>query len=213
MADAALVLDVASALRHWSERTGRQPATKVLREAVWFFWQNPRLDRPLIASKYPRSARWSEAAAALALSELSTKGELVIEHIEPMRRVLRWLIYESPSVTDVAEALPQRLQVVVVTREESKRLPDHGSPDERYGAAGLNLREFRPLNEWASVQPVRPSELADLDVGDVFWDHMDRVWTVLEVMPGGLKIDGDERGVQEMTWHALMTLGVRLSPQ
>ncbi len=55
--DARLVTDVARALRAWQASTERPAATKVLREAVRFFWQNPRLKRPVVSGKYPRSAR------------------------------------------------------------------------------------------------------------------------------------------------------------
>src|SRR5215213_3246803 len=53
-ADARLILAVARALRDWRRSTGAQPPTKRLREAVWFFWQQPRLERPLVRRKYPR---------------------------------------------------------------------------------------------------------------------------------------------------------------
>jgi hypothetical protein len=55
-ADAQLVAEVAAALRGWQQRGGGAAATKVLRETGWFYWQNPRLPRPLVAGKYPHSA-------------------------------------------------------------------------------------------------------------------------------------------------------------
>jgi hypothetical protein len=38
--------------------------------------------------------------------------------------------------------------VVVVTTEESKRLPNAGTAMERYAAAGLDLAKLRPLDDW-----------------------------------------------------------------
>lgn len=145
LADAGLVLDVARALRRWRDATGAPPATKILREAVWFFWQRPRLAGRLVRSKYPRGTRWSPAAAALVEAETDLRGRLVIEHLEPMNRVLRWLIDEAREVEEVADALRSRLEVVVVTTEEGKRLPDAGSPEQRYARAGLDLSSFVPL--------------------------------------------------------------------
>jgi hypothetical protein len=150
-ADAQLVLDVAVSLRRWREKTGKEPATKMLREAVWFFWQRPRLDRPLVASKYPRSAPWSEAAADAVLSGVAGKDRLVIEHLTPMNRTLRWLIDDAPTLKAVISELPARLACAVVTKEESAALPDEGSPEERYAAAGLDLAAFRPLEHWRAA--------------------------------------------------------------
>jgi len=35
-----------------------------------------------------------------------------------------------------------------VTKEQSLGLPDAGSPEERYAAAGLDLAAFRSLDDW-----------------------------------------------------------------
>lgn len=217
-ADAQLVVDVAASLRRWRDLTGKQPPTKVLREAVWFFWQQPRLNRPLVASKYPRAAMWSAEAARLALSGHSSKNQLVIEHLEPMNRALRWLIDEAPTVQAVIDSLPRRLACAVVTREQSLALPDVGSPDERYAAAGLDLTTFQPLDDWLETiereRVPKPAELADLAVGDARWDAMGREWTVLEILDNGAVIqhttDDEPR---EFTWHGLMTLGAREEPR
>lgn len=152
-ADAQLISDVAAGLRAWGHSTGEQPALKILREAIWFFWQQPRLERPVVASKYPRSSPWSEEAARLALSGESTKDRLEIEHVEPLKRVARWLIEDAPSVDTVASELPKRVHSVVVTRDEAKRLPDAGTPSERYAHAGLDLTAFRALDDWAGLTP------------------------------------------------------------
>lgn len=128
-----MVCAVSAALRDWRERTERKPATKILRETVWFYWQLPRLERPLVASKYPRRVPWSDDAAAIVLGGKRTGG--------------RWLINEAPGVEEVLAELPDRLECAVVTKEESARLPDVGTPQERYRAVGLDLDRLRSLDE------------------------------------------------------------------
>lgn len=142
-----MVCAVSAALREWRQRTEREPATKILRETVWFYWQFPRLERPLVASKYPRRVPWSDDAAAIVLGGKRTGGRLVIEHVVPFNLTLRWLIDEAPGVDEVLAELPKRLKCAVVTREESARLPDVGTPQERYRAAGLDLDRLRSLDE------------------------------------------------------------------
>ena len=143
-ADARLIMDVARALGAWQASSQRPAATKVLREAVWFFWQKPRLERPLVSGKYPKSARWSREAATIALrGDGQTRDRLVIEHVAPLHRILRRLIDEQSDVGQVAEMLREGLDVVVVIREQSAALTDDGTPDERYRRAGLDLASFR----------------------------------------------------------------------
>lgn len=107
----------------------------------------PRLERPLVASKYPRRVPWSDEAAAIVLGGERTGGRLVIEHVVPFNLTLRWLIYEVPGVEEVLAELPDRLECAVVTKEESARLPDVGTPQERYRAVGLDLDRLRSLDE------------------------------------------------------------------
>jgi hypothetical protein len=45
--DAQLIANVAATLRYWQKDKRRSPATKVLGDAVWFFWQNPRFRAPV----------------------------------------------------------------------------------------------------------------------------------------------------------------------
>jgi hypothetical protein len=56
---------------------------------------------------------------------------LVIEHLAPMHRILRRLIDEQFEVVQVAKMLPEGLDVVVVTREQSSALTDDGTPAVR----------------------------------------------------------------------------------
>lgn len=216
-ADAQLVADIADALRTWQARTGRPAATKVLREAVWFYWQNPRLPRPLINGKYPRAAMWSHDAAEMVLAGAAeARGQLVIEHIEPMSRLLRSLINTPEDAGRVAELLGDGLRVVVVTRAESDALPDSGDPDERYASAGLTLSDFRSLDDWEThlaARVPRPVELEEAVPGDVLWDHMGREWTIAEVTLEGMRLLDENGDETPFTWHGLLTLGARREPR
>jgi hypothetical protein len=151
LADAALVANVATALRAWRDATGRPPSSKVLREAIWFFWQAPRLQRPLVAKKYPRSAPWSEEAAGIVLRGEVIKDRLAIEHTEPLNRTYRWLLDDIPNPETIAAELSGRLGCVIVTAEQGRAIPDAGTPHERYTAAGLDLSSFRSLDDWAAA--------------------------------------------------------------
>ncbi|HEX8102622.1 MAG TPA: hypothetical protein VF533_08430 [Solirubrobacteraceae bacterium] len=213
-ADAALIVGVAASLRSWAARTGAQPPLKILREAVWFFWQQPRLERPLVRPKYPRAVPWSREAADVVLSGGPRSGRLVIEHVEPLNRTLRWLIESERSVEEVMTELPTRLECVVVTAEQSRGLPDAGSPHDRYAAAGLDLSAFKPLDDWSASDQGSTASGASLGLrdGDVRWDAMGRQWQVVRVDEAGAHIRHPEAGERYMEWGALMTLGVSEHP-
>lgn len=209
VADAELVVEVAAALRRWGEASGQRPATKVLRETVWYFWQQPRLPKPLILSKYPRLAPWSLEAARAYLDAGSPDGRLVIEHAEPMNRVLAWLIDGAPTPYEVTEELPRRLAVNVVTKEQSAGLPDAGAPAERYAVAGLDLASFRSLDAWEAELPNDQLAIADLTAGDTRFAFNGARWTAVEVRRNGALIEFDDGRRDEMPWHGLATLGAQ----
>lgn len=215
-ADAQLITDVAAALRRWQQHSGRPAATKVLRETVWFFWQNPRLDRPLVAGKYPRSARWSREAADVALSaEEEPSGRLVIEHVEPMHRLLRRMIDTPHDAEDIAGYLNRGLEVVVVTKPQSDALPDDGDPEERYRAAGLELHSFRSLDDWEDLMNVQmscPEQLVGVRAGDALWDMTGREWAVVDVRNDGLRLEDAHGDLHVVGWHGLLTLGAKPAP-
>lgn len=70
----------------------------------------------------------------------------MIEHVEPLNRALRWLVRDTPTIEQVLEHLPRRIRCAVVTTEEAARLPDSGSPQERYREAQLDLEGLRTLD-------------------------------------------------------------------
>jgi hypothetical protein len=159
LADAQLVVDVAGALRAWEHATGRIASLKPLREAIWFYWERPRLPKPLVRGKYPESAPWSRAARELHLHG-DSRGELVIEHTAPMKLLTRELI-DDPELTGdrCRAALATGGRWVVITREENKRLATAGVADQmptgssvdpddpwtRHRHAGLDVDAFASL--------------------------------------------------------------------
>ncbi len=160
---AAAVLSVAAACRR-TIRPGRSSsgAARLLREALWFIWEEPRLPRPLVASKYPKPYPWSPAARAVFAQHdgkrLTGGWGLVIEHLYP-RELLVADLLDEPEGTKPAEAvelLTERLMGAVVTRDDDRLLPtraqsarpwrDYASdPWMRYRSAGLHPENFSAL--------------------------------------------------------------------
>jgi hypothetical protein len=136
---------------------------RVLREALWFIWEEPRLPRPLVASKYPRSYPWSPRARAVFAEHAGKRPKggwgLVIEHLYP-RELLVADLLEDAEVAKTAgsvEVLTERL-MAVVTRDDDRQLPTRAQsarpwddyaadPWLRYRSPGLQLEHFAPLSE------------------------------------------------------------------
>lgn len=157
-ADAALVAGVANAVRDWRAATGRDSSDlKLLREAVWFYWELPRLPRPLVRQKYPTTVPWSPDARAAYHSNPRRRGGLVIEHSEPMTLVLRRLLDARLDAERALAILDRPRAYAVITTEESRQLEAAGvgralpageaagDALARYRAAGWDLTGFRPL--------------------------------------------------------------------
>lgn len=160
--DAQAVLDIARACRSASRAGSRAAAMRVLREALWFLWEEPRLPRPLVASKYPRSYPWPPVARARLEEHAGNRPQggwgLVIEHLYPRELLVGYLLDEGAEweATDAVALLTTRLMAAIVTRDEDRQLPtraksarpwdDYRSdPWLRYHASGLRLDEFGPL--------------------------------------------------------------------
>ena len=136
-------------------------AVRVLREALWFIWEKPRLPPPLVASKYPKPYPWSPGART-AYREHSGERPmggwgLVLEHLYPRELFVDELL-KSEHVDTAAgiELLNRRLMAAVVTREEDRQLPTRAqsarSWDEyasdpwlRYRSTRIPLQDFKPL--------------------------------------------------------------------
>ncbi len=82
-----------------------------------------------------------------------------------MHLLLRRLIDEPLEPAEVASALSAGLDVVVVTNKQSDMLPDAGTAEERYRAAGINFNDFRSLDDWppcaSAADSPRPGRGAD----------------------------------------------------
>lgn len=156
LADAALIAAVANAVAEWRAARQRDRSDlKLLREAVWYYWERPRLPRPLIAGKYPRSVLWSAAARAAHDENPKRPGGLVIEHSRPTTLILNELLMSAP--LDASRALAILVSAgnfVVISREENSALERAGvgrsgwnedDPLARYRVAGLDVTGFQRL--------------------------------------------------------------------
>lgn len=135
LADAALVAAVANGLREWRALTGTTKGSlKPLREAVWFYWQHPRLPRPLVRSKYPTTVPWSSAARSAFRADPQRTGGLVIEHSYPIALLLDELLTAPELDAEVALRLLRRCRdFVVITVEENRSGAGEGPSRRRAG--------------------------------------------------------------------------------
>ncbi len=149
-ADLALILEVVRAYSEHASVTGRVSGIKVIREAIFFVWEQPRLPdggKYSLALPHSPSARVQRAAG-------QRKG-LVFEHVLPISIVVRRLLQDVPADEQALRAvLDATSDRVIVTKDEDKRItaagfgarvPDEGDPWSRYGCLGLNKGDFLPL--------------------------------------------------------------------
>lgn len=154
--DADFLTAVFAAARQWEMATGRRTPGKVLRESLWFVWQAPRLPRPLVRSKYPRSAPWTAAARAAYLQDPSGMGGLVMEHVQPISVLIRTLLDTPQERPEFIRTLNAALQFCVVTTAEDKmlaaakvgsRTPESRDRWVRYRLAGIDVDGIQPLDQ------------------------------------------------------------------
>jgi hypothetical protein len=149
-ADLALILSVLRAYKEHENSTGAKSSTKVLREAIFFQWEGPRLPP---GGKY--SPLLPHSAAARERANSGRRGGLVFEHVLPVGILIRQLLADVPidaaSLRAVLDAAPER---VIISTEEDKALtgagmrnvaPDPHDPWSRYRAAGIDAAAFAPL--------------------------------------------------------------------
>jgi len=167
--DAADLLRVIRALDEVRDVLGPALYGRVLKEVLWFRWEQPRLPRPLVDGKYPHAYPWS-ADARRAWQESphreGRRGALVIEHVEPKRELLSRIIQASDAL-DVATLLTLLRgahSAVVITKREDDLVTRagfaHTSPDPsdvwaRYRAAGLDVEGFAPLTQSPTMSGLR----------------------------------------------------------
>ncbi len=149
-ADLSLILTVLRAFKAHETATGVSSGVKVLREALFFHWESPRL---------PAGGKYSPALlhspAARERREQGHRGGLVHEHVLPVSILIRQLLADVPADEEALrlaiEAWPER---VIITKTEDDALNAAGmrnttpAPDDRwsrYRAAGLDPSGFAPL--------------------------------------------------------------------
>lgn len=148
-ADLQLLLDLLRSYHDHERRTGITSATRVLREALYFVWEGPRLPNGL---KYAPALPHSPAARAQR--DAGNHAGLVYEHAVPVTLVIRRLLAALPSTTENLRAqLEAHAQRVVITKEEDRlltaaglraRMPDPDDVWSRYRAVGLDPESFVP---------------------------------------------------------------------
>ncbi len=133
--------------------------THVARQALWSFWELPRLPKPSIGAKYPLSYPWSPAArAAHEANPKAAKGGLVLEHLRPRNILIGELIQISKDLDadQLIGLLSDYLAAAVITKAEDDQLThagvgkaplDKNDPDPwaRYRTARLEPDTFKPL--------------------------------------------------------------------
>ena len=78
---------------------------------------------------------------------------MVIEHLVPMKGILRWLIEEERVTDGIVEKPSTGLECAVVTKDESARLPNVGTRQERYAQIGLAMTPGARLTTRKAAQP------------------------------------------------------------
>lgn len=147
--DLKLVLSVVRAIARYQREGGRSSGLKVLREAIFFHWEGPRLPT---GGKYAPSLPHS--AAARARRDSGVPGGLVYEHAVPLSIVLAELLADLPTSTAALSArLDAHPERVVVTTGEDQLLtaqglraamPDRDNVWSRYQAVGIDPEQFAP---------------------------------------------------------------------
>lgn len=136
--------------------------THVARQALWSFWELPRLPKPLLQNKYPLSYPWSTAArASYKEYRKAPKGGrgLVLEHVRPRNILIDNMVERSEQLTanDLIGYLNHFLAGAVITKEEDLLLTNAGvayapidandpDPWARYRTAGLDPESFKPVD-------------------------------------------------------------------
>lgn len=184
--DAAAVLEVVNAsYLTLQQRQQRGGPLRLVREAVWFLWEQPRLPKPLIENKYPLDYPWSLRAQE-AFASFYKRGSyrppggwgLVIEHLYPRELLVKDLVMlvaecrscdEPAEPKQAVELLTSRLMAAVVGRYEDRQLlarresPQIWGPYEldpwlRYRSTALDPADFKTVDEeirWGSALLMR----------------------------------------------------------
>lgn len=165
--DLEVARDLAGAVRaivDVGDVLGPSLLSRVIKEVLWFRWEQQRLPRPLVDGKYPRSYPWSRAARQVYLDSPRRPGRagmLVIEHVVPKRELLRRVIEQdfTDDTQGFVDVLQEGCAAVVITRDEDRQITTagygHVRPEgdvwARYRASGIDLDGFAPLTSGQSI--------------------------------------------------------------
>lgn len=158
--DARGLLEVLRACADMRDRR-KAGTTHVVRQALWSFWELPRLPKPAVSGKYPKVWPWSPAAREVfQASAAAPPGGwgLVLEHVRPRNLLIGSLIQLSGEM-DTGELigyLNRFMGGAVITKAEDGLLTSAGvgwgpvdqhdpDPWARYRTAGIDPDTFGPL--------------------------------------------------------------------
>ncbi len=90
LVDAKVILALVSGMREWETVKGEKAPRKPLREALWYYWQEPRMPVPRVRGKHPFDYPWTSRARRRYVVDPSCR--LVIDHAEPISLVIEDLL-------------------------------------------------------------------------------------------------------------------------
>ena len=134
----------------------------IAREALWSFWERPRLPKPLVGNKYPVSYPWSPKARAVYQQHQGRPVGgfgLVLEHLTPRNLLIMdlWQRIEHLDEQELMQHLMTHLVGTIITKEEdaaltaagvARSVPLDADPQDvwgRYRIAGLVPEDFAPI--------------------------------------------------------------------
>jgi hypothetical protein len=122
MADGEAVYAVVEACRSTIDRgRARSGSSRLLREAIWIVWEQPRLPRTLLDGKLPLRYPWSPSARGTVATQSRRPQGLVVGHLYSHSQLANDLLEQdndSPAAT--VRLLRERIVSAVLTRQEDR---------------------------------------------------------------------------------------------
>jgi len=117
---------------------------QAVREQIYYGWEKPQAGE-LIAGKYERDGWWSEAAAALVLSNrfAASSRQLARDHVRPVKNIVHELLDKHMSREQTAAFLAEQLETCTLLAEEHALLRGQDGW-ERYKRAEISVRHGLP---------------------------------------------------------------------
>jgi len=152
--DAEALYAVVEACRSLAGRDRARGAGRLLREAIWTLWEQPRLPPTLLDGRCPTSYPWSPSARGTVATQAKRPQGLVIGHLYPLERLAGDLMDEcNGSALDTVALLQGRIISAILTRQEDRlvRSPT-GMPWEAFEAdPWCRYRVVLPVGEFAPI--------------------------------------------------------------